>query len=236
MSKANEPQVNRPTGTNALIAPGFLHEGEAQPRWRTLLSQVRSVQIELARGGTDRRLGLAGNPSAPECAIAVAELRLGFSLPQSYRQFLAYSDGWPNFYEGAHLLGTAEVGRPTCLDLALERQMSRPNPLKATPGFEHMVPFGAAPNGDTLFAFDPTRRHGDSEMPVVAWIGGLGVDCRCFTEFLATVLQLCRSETTFDVSAKTTAEGERGIGATLQSVRPGLRSAKPLRPNWARVG
>jgi len=27
---------------------------------------------------------------------------------------------------------------------------------------------------------------------VVAWMGGLGIDCRCFTGFLATVLQLCR--------------------------------------------
>jgi hypothetical protein len=37
-------------------------------------------------------------------------------------------------------------------------------------------------------------RCSDGEMPVVAWVGGLGIDCRCFTSFLATVLQLCRSE------------------------------------------
>jgi hypothetical protein len=58
----------------------------------------------------------------------------------------------------------------------------------------HLLPFGADNRGACLFAFDTRVRLSDGELPVIAWMGGLGMDCRCFTGFLATVLQLCRAE------------------------------------------
>src|SRR6185295_7425409 len=127
--------------------------------------------------------GLSGNPAAPASAIVVAELRLGRRLPPSYREFLAFSDGWPRFFENADLLGTGEIGRYP-LDSAADRALAN----------ERLLPFGADKAGTSLFAFDTSLRLGDGELPVVAWVGGLGIDCRCFTSFLATVLQLCRSE------------------------------------------
>lgn len=154
-----------------------------EPRWRSLLSSIRAVQMELKRRAPERPIGLSGNPAAPESAIVVAELRLGRRLPTSYREFLAFSDGWPRFFENADLLGTGDIGRHP-LDAATERALSK----------DRLLPFGADRNGTSLFAFDTSVRLGDGELPVVAWVGGLGLDCRCFSSFLATVLQLCRAE------------------------------------------
>lgn len=156
----------------------------AEPRWQTLLSSIRAIQMELKRRDPSRVIGLAGNPSAPESAIVVTELRLGRKLPPSYRQFLAFSDGWTSFFNGASLLGTGELGRAGSLDASHERLLQR----------GRLLPFGADRNGASLFAFDTSVRLGDGELSVVAWVGGLGIDCRCFTSFLATVLQLCRAE------------------------------------------
>src|SRR5690606_34263768 len=114
------------------------------PRWLTLVGSIRAVRMELKRRAPERLIGLAGNPAAPESAIRVAELRLGQQLPPSYRQFLAWSDGWPAFFENASLLGTSEIGR-----------------LPKTPAFEEqrrrqpaLLPFGADAQGTSLFAFD----------------------------------------------------------------------------------
>lgn len=158
----------------------------AEPRWQSLLSSIRAIQMELKRREPSREIGLAGNPSAPESAIVVTELRLGRKLPPSYREFLAFSDGWNNFFNGASLLGTGDLGRPGLLDASHGRLLSR----------GRLLPFGADRTGASLFAFDTSLRLGDGELSVVAWVGGLGIDCRCFTSFLATVLQLCRAELT----------------------------------------
>ena len=160
------------------------HLTAGEPRWRVLSSSIRAVQMELKRRAPDRPIGLSGNPAAPESAIVVAELRLGRRLPPSYREFLAFCDGWPRFFENADLFGTSEIGR---------QPLARAERLA---GHERLLPFGADRSGTSLFAFDTSVRLGDGELPVVAWVGGLGIDCRCFTSFLATVLQLCRAELT----------------------------------------
>jgi hypothetical protein len=140
--------------------------------------------MEVKRHAPERAIGLAGNPAAPESAILVAELRLGRRLPPSYREFLAFSDGWPSFFECANLLGTGEIGRS-----GLEEMVSQRLPASA-----RLLPFGHDRSGTSLFAFDTSVTLGDGELPVIAWVGGLGLDCRCFTSFLAIVLQLCRAE------------------------------------------
>ena len=158
--------------------------GRAEPRWQSLLTSIRAIQMELKRREPAREIGLSGNPSAPESAIVVTELRLGRKLPPSYREFLAFSDGWSSFFNGASLLGTGDLGRPGLLDASHGRLLQR----------GRLLPFGVDRSGASLFAFDTSMRLGDGELSVVAWVGGLGIDCRCFTSFLATVLQLCRAE------------------------------------------
>jgi hypothetical protein len=180
-----------------------------EPRWRSLLGSIRAIQMELKRHTPERQIGLAGNPAAPESAILVAELRLGRRLPPSYREFLAFSDGWPCFFENANLLGTGEIGRPSHVESASERLMPR----------GRLLPFGTDRAGTSFFAFDTSVRLGDGELTVVAWVGGLGLDCRCFTGFLATVLQLSRAEL---ASVKTAESPEPQPGAST--------------PKWLQVG
>jgi hypothetical protein len=157
---------------------------QRESRWQTLLGSIRAIQMELKRRQPQRPIGLSGNPAAPESAILVSELRLGRKLPPSYREFLAFSDGWTSFFNGVSLLGTAEIGRLATLDAAYEQMLAR----------GRLLPFGVERSGASLFAFDTSVRLADGELGVVAWVGGLGIDCRCFTSFLATVLQLCRVE------------------------------------------
>jgi hypothetical protein len=178
-----------------------------EPRWRSLIGRIRAIQMELKRGSPERQIGLAGHPAAPESALVVTELRLARKLPPSYREFLAFSDGWPFFFGNASLLGTGEIGRPCAADAANQRLLAS----------GRLLPFGADREGTALFAFDTSVRLGDGELPVVAWVGGLGIDCRCFTGFLATVLQLCRAEL-----------------AAAKAVEPS--GSAPNAKNWREVG
>jgi hypothetical protein len=163
--------------------------------------------MELKRCSPQRQIGLAGNPAAPESAIVVAELRLGRRLPPSYREFLAFSDGWPCFFENASLLGTGDIGRPGHAESSNQRLLAR----------GRLLPFGTDRAGTSLFAFDTSVRLADGELTVVAWVGGLGIDCRCFTNFLATVLQLCRAELAAVRAAETPAvQTDAGSGKWLE--------------------
>jgi hypothetical protein len=156
-----------------------------------LVGRIRALQMELKRVLPARRIGLAGNPAAPENAIVVAELRLGRKLPPSYREFLAFSDGWLDFFEDTSLLGTSDIGRQQPAS-APSSSSGPPSSRRATT--DSWIPFGVDRNGATLFAFDISASSSDGELPVIAWLGGLGLNCTCFTAFLATVLQLCRAE------------------------------------------
>jgi hypothetical protein len=157
---------------------------QVEPRWLTLLASIRAIQMELKRRQPESSIGLSGNPAAPDSAILVTELRLGRKLPPSYREFLGFSDGWTSFFNGVNLFGTGELGRAGLLTESHEQLLAR----------GRLLPFGVDRAGSSLFAFDTSVRLGDGELGVVAWVGGLGIDCRCFTSFLATVLQLCRAE------------------------------------------
>jgi SMI1/KNR4 family protein SUKH-1 len=199
LARLEPPVYRRPMERHDRYTPARTTEGQAeqnelaggprspgppaQSRWLNLLASIRAIQMELKRHDPSRAIGLSGNPSAPDSALVVTELRLGRKLPPSYREFLAFSDGWSNFFNGASLLGTGELGRTGFVD-AHASVLAR----------GRLLAFGADRTGSTLFAFDTSIRLGDGELGVVAWVGGLGIDCRCFTSFLATILQLCRAE------------------------------------------
>lgn len=46
---------------------------------------------------------------ASEQEIADAEKRLGFRLPEQYRSFLQYANGWQYFYQDVNIFGTGEL-------------------------------------------------------------------------------------------------------------------------------
>src|SRR6187402_2660626 len=165
----------------------------------TLLTRIKGLQTEILRVAPYRDLSLVPNPGASEHAIAAVEARIGHRLPPSYKEFLAQHDGWPRFFEGATLLGTANLGKRMYEDMARAafEAAETPVPHLAPPSRAQrapIVPFGIDLQGTTLFAFNPTVTRADGECEVVAWVNEIGVRRESFTDFLEFVFEMCESE------------------------------------------
>ena len=163
------------------------------------LAQIRQHQLEITRDAPYRDFGLAGHPGASRTAIRAAEQRLGRPLPPSYRRFLRLHDGWPRFYEGATLLGTANLGRRLYEDIARQtfEAAETPEPELGPPSrFKPrvLIPFGIDLAGTTLFVFNPAVRDADGEYEVIAWMNELGLRRSSFAAFLEMIQELCASE------------------------------------------
>jgi hypothetical protein len=168
--------------------------------WQNLVEQIRTTNAEILRVAPFRDLGLVPNPAASPSAIAAAEERLGAPLPPSYRSFLLRHDGWPRFFEGASLLGTA------CLGSRLYNEFARaafeaaetPEPELGPPTrrreFAKIIPFGVDLQSTTLFAFNRQVQSADGEYEIIAWINELGVRRDDFPSFLELLLELAEYE------------------------------------------
>jgi hypothetical protein len=170
-------------------------------KWQALLLEIRQVHTEIMRVMPYRDLWLVPNPRASQAAIARAEGRVGRPLPPSYREFLAYSDGWPRFCEGASLLGTASLGKRSYAALAQAAceaaetpvpDLGPPSRYRCT--LQQLVPFGIDMQATTLFAFNPAVIRTDGEYEVIAWVNELGLRRDSFEAFLEMVLELSQSE------------------------------------------
>ncbi len=164
-----------------------------------LLDAIRDAQAEILRAMPYRDFGLTPSAGASEGAIRVAEERLGRRLPPSYRAFLARHDGWPRFYDGATLLGTANLGRRMYEDLARATfdAAETPEPDLGPPSrFKPrvLIPFGIDMQATTLFVFNPAVCDAQGEYEVIAWINELGIRRSSFQSFLEMILELCQSE------------------------------------------
>ncbi len=162
--------------------------------WQATLDRIRQAQVELMRSQPYRDFGLVPNPAASETAIAAAEGRIGRRLPESYREFLGQHDGWPRFYEGASLLGTANLGRREYEDVvqAVFRAAETPvcdlgPPSSARIRPKPLIPFGVDLQGTTMFAFDASSASTRSELPVVAWVNEIGLSFDGFEDFLRNI-------------------------------------------------
>lgn len=178
----------------------------------TILTRIKDLQTEILRVAPYRDVCLVPNPGASKVAIAAVEERIGRSLPPSYREFLAQHDGWPRFFEGATLLGTANLGKRMYEDMAraVFEAAETPVPFLAPPSRAQrppIVPFGIDLQGTTLFAFNPSATRADGECEVVAWVNEIGVRRDSFSGFLEFVLEMCESEL----------EAHRGPGLALRS-------------------
>jgi len=164
-----------------------------------LLRKTKELQTEILRLAPYRDVGLVPNPGASPSAIAAVEERISHRLPPSYREFLALHDGWPRFFEGATLLGTANLGKRMYEDMAraVFEAAETPVPHLAPPSRVErapIVPFGIDLQGTTLFAFNPNVTRADGECEVVAWVNEVGVRSDTFTGFLEFVVEMCESE------------------------------------------
>lgn len=160
-----------------------------------LLITIRETHTQISWLQPFRDLGLIPNPAASAVAIQRAEERLGRPLPPSYRAFLALHDGWPRFFDGASLLGTANLGHRQYEDLARAAFEAAETPIPdlgppTRPRARNLIPFGADLEGTTLFAFNPQVVGPDGELEVIAWVNELGVRQPSFRAFLDWVLEV----------------------------------------------
>lgn len=160
-----------------------------------LLITIRETHTQISWLQPFRDLGLIPNPAASEIALERAEERLGRALPPSYRDFLALHDGWPRFFDGASLLGTANLGHRQYEDLARAAFEAAETPIPdlgppTRPRARNLIPFGADLEGTTLFAFNPAVVGPDGECEVIAWVNELGVRQPSFRAFLEWILDL----------------------------------------------
>lgn len=160
------------------------------PLWQRHLAALRATHTELVRLCPYRDHGLVPKPAATADAVRDAELRLGVRLPPDFRDFLLHSNGWTRLFDGADLLGTAELGDENAEAVA-HSLLDRASPLGPSEG-RFLVPFGVDPAGTTLFAFDYTR--GGREPLVIAWVSELGLGAANFTEFLGLLLNLAERD------------------------------------------
>ena len=165
----------------------------------SLLTRIRELQTEILRMAPYRDIGLVPNPGASPLALAAVEERIAHRLPPSYREFLAEHDGWPRFFEGATLLGTANLGKRMYDDMARSvfEAAETPVPHLAPPSRAQrapIVPFGIDLQGTTLFAFNPSVTRADGECEVVAWVNEIGVRRESFAGFLEFVVEMCEAE------------------------------------------
>jgi len=164
-----------------------------------LLIRIRETHTELSWLQPFRDLGLIPNPAASEVALKRAEKRLKYQLPPSYRAFLALHDGWPRFFDGASLLGTATLGHRKYEDLARAAFEAAETPLPELgpprrPRARTLIPFGADLEGTTLFAFNPSVVQPNGEYEVIAWVNELGVRHPSFSAFLEWILELAEQD------------------------------------------
>lgn len=160
-----------------------------------LLIRIREMHTEISWLQPYRDLGLIPNPAASAVALAKVEQRLGRPLPPSYRAFLELHDGWPRFFDGASLLGTANLGLRQYEDLARAVFEAAETPVPelgppSRPRARTLIPFGADLEGTTLFAFNPAVTQPDGEYEVIAWINEIGVRQPTFRAFLEFILDL----------------------------------------------
>jgi hypothetical protein len=170
-------------------------------RWQPLLAEIQRVQSEIMWMAPHRDIGLEPHPPASLTAIAAAEARIGRALPPSYREFLLTHDGWPRFFEGASLLGTANLGRRLYDDLvhaafeAAETPVPDLGPVSLRPSPRRILsPVGVDLQATTLFAFNPTVVSADGEFEVIAWVNEIGIRRESFESFLELLLELCVTE------------------------------------------
>jgi hypothetical protein len=167
--------------------------------FRTLLRDILESQRTIMRIAPYRDFGLRPNPGASALAIRAAEQRLGRALPPSYREFLLLHDGWPRFYDGATLLGTASLGVRAYEEAARATFEAAETPVpdvgppsRAKPRL--LIPFGIDLQATTLFVFNPANVDARGEMEVIAWINEIGLRRSTFSGFLAMILELSEAE------------------------------------------
>lgn len=145
-----------------------------------LVHDIREKKLELAR--LDPRRGMPVLPPIGATSRALASLSRRVALPPSYLAFLASHDGWPQFFQGASLLGAQQLVRGTYVDLA--RLMTES---------ADVLPFGIDTKAETIFAFEGGA-DSDGERGVLLFVNEICERFDGFPSFLEFVRDVIVSE------------------------------------------
>lgn len=206
--------------------------------WANTLAEIRRRKLEIAAVDPSFR-PVRPSERASEAAIALAEARLGWELPSSYRVFLAAHDGWHDFYHGANLLSACELSEGAHVDAArvtLER-CERPLPefalaaLMPREDASMLVPFGIDARRETVFAWNVAARTADGELEILVWVNGIGERVGSFGDLLGVVLELLNAE----LEAKWNARARRESTGPSSGTRLRTRSRRAVRERSAAV-
>lgn len=146
------------------------------------VDSLRAARLELARLDPRGGMPLCPPPPASAEAIAHAERRIGRRLPNSYRELLAVHDGWPQFFQGAALLGTRQLARGAFVDVA---RMVLADLSDADTNY--VVPFGIDAEAEVILAWDFSRPGAGGEVEVLFWVNEIGVSVGSFWAVLDLV-------------------------------------------------
>lgn len=158
--------------------------------WRPEI--VRLVRIKQAIAEVDRKgiweFHLPKVAATPE-EIADAEARLGLQFDPGYRDFLAYANGWPSFFQSVDLLGIGElVGGPRValarelLD-AIEPAVLTKAGLQGIP----LIPIASSVVDSDLFVMPIAD---GLQGPRVVWLAGYEVDhFATFEEYVLAMIE-----------------------------------------------
>jgi hypothetical protein len=141
----------------------------------SLVESLRAARLELARLDPRGGMPLCPPPPATAEAISHAERRIGRPLPPSYREFLAVHDGWPQFFQGAALLGARQLARGAFVEVA---RMVLGELSDADTAY--VVPFGIDAEAEVILAWDFSRPGADGEVDVLFWVNEIGVTVGSF--------------------------------------------------------
>ncbi len=169
--------------------------------WKDTIARIRQVKMALSAACPELGPAVAPPAGAALRAISAVERRIRRRLPGSYRAFLHEHDGWPLFFQGASLLGTRELSKPSYHDLtraafaAYETPIPEVGPPSRPEGrIDAMIPFGMDPKASTIFAFNPAVVRPDGEMEVIVWVNELGDRTESFGDFLSLVAEVLEVE------------------------------------------
>lgn len=118
-----------------------------------------------------------GDPNPPATLMELRELEhhLGRKLPTSLRALLSRCNGWPEFFQHTHLLGTSQMISSLLMDDARETLqicMDEVGPVDEGAALTSAIVFGVR-RGEDLWFFNPLKPTGNGDMEVVWWHNGV---------------------------------------------------------------
>jgi hypothetical protein len=149
-------------------------------RIATLIQRMAGVRKEISATMGDE-VEIDARPPAALNAIERAETKLGRKLPESYRKFLGFSNGYQGISFSYDLLGTAELISKDYADKV--ESIQHDCPKEEFPYMHSFILIGYGEESDTLVYIDPESGK------VWWWSPDSSKECASFEDFLSEEIE-----------------------------------------------